>query len=84
MSSNNEELTSGEQDQELQFQSRKRKKTNDAASREIFPFKLYQLLQEEKQDCIVKWMGNGEFFKIFDKKRFFIDIVPKYFRRKLF
>ena len=84
MSLSNEELTSGEQDQELQFQSRKRKKTNDAASREIFPFKLYQLLQEEKQDCIVKWMGNGEFFKIFDKKRFFIDIVPKYFRRKLF
>lgn len=84
MSSNNEELTTEEQDQELQFQSRKRKKSNDAASREIFPFKLYQLLQEEKQDNIVKWMGNGEFFKIFDKKRFFIDIVPKYFRRKFF
>ena len=51
-------------------------------NRDTFPLKLFQLLNEVKQDDIVMWMGNGDFFKVFDKKRFLTEIVPNYFRRK--
>ena len=63
---------------------KKKRKHADTLTREIFPLKLFQLLNEEKQENIVKWMGNGEYFKVFDKKRFLTDITPKYFRRKLY
>ena len=57
--------------------------STESLMRETFPLKLFQLLSEQGQGDIIKWLGNGEFFKIFDKKRFLCEIVPKYFNRKL-
>ena len=67
----------------LENMKKKRKHTDMIYNQEIFPLKLFQLLNEEKQENIIKWMGDGEYFKVFDKKRFLTEITPKYFRRKL-
>ena len=70
---------------QLEATSMKKRKFTESLllAREIFPLKLHQLLNSEENEDIVKWMGNGEFFKVFDKKRFLVDVIPKYFRRKL-
>ena len=65
----------------IQNIKKKRKHKDSIDNREEFPLKLFRMLNEETQEDIVKWMGNGEYFKVYDKKRFLTDVAPKYFRR---
>lgn len=48
-----------------------------------FPAKIYQILENESSD-VIRWHPNGAAFRIVDHGRFEREIIPKYFRRKLF
>jgi predicted restriction endonuclease len=48
-----------------------------------FPAKIYQILENESPE-IIQWNENGQSFRIMDHGRFEREIVPKYFRRKVF
>lgn len=48
-----------------------------------FPQKLFSLMENEQSD-IVCWSERGLAFRVVDQEKFAEEIVPKYFRRKLF
>jgi hypothetical protein len=49
-----------------------------------FPLKLFQVLADEKHKDLIAWRENGYCFQILDEKRFMSEIVPQYFKRKLY
>jgi hypothetical protein len=48
-----------------------------------FPRKLFEILEKES-DEIIRWLPEGNAFKIIDQNRFQNEIIPKYFRREFF
>ena len=50
----------------------------------FFPMKLYDIVSDEKNDDIIKWLPGGKAFIIVDKKKFANEVLPKHFQQSQF
>mmetsp|Transcript_3115 Transcript_3115/g.4541 ORF Transcript_3115/g.4541 Transcript_3115/m.4541 type:complete len:558 (+) Transcript_3115:93-1766(+) len=50
----------------------------------FFPMKLYDIVSDEKNVDIIKWLPGGKAFIIVDKKRFANEVLPKHFQQSQF
>lgn len=58
--------------------------TNGKFVRRSFPQKLMDILNDEQNSDIIKWLPCGTAFMIVDKKRFAVEILPQYFKQTQF
>jgi hypothetical protein len=52
--------------------------------RQSFPDILFQMLQDSEDEGfsgVVCWLSGGTSFKVFEPKRFVLEVMPKYFRQ---
>ena len=50
----------------------------------FFPMKLYDIVSDEKNEDIIKWLPGGKAFIIVDKKRFANEVLPHHFQQSQF
>ena len=50
----------------------------------FFPMKLYDIVSDDKNDDIIKWLPGGKAFIIVDKKRFANEVLPLHFQQSQF
>lgn len=55
----------------------------NALAKESFPKKLYALMEASDPE-VVRWEEHGRAFRIANPERFATEVLPNYFRRKLF
>ena len=58
--------------------------TNGKFVRKSFPQKLMDILNDDQNSDIIKWLPCGTAFMIVDKKRFAAEILPQYFKQTQF
>mmetsp|Transcript_7020 Transcript_7020/g.8124 ORF Transcript_7020/g.8124 Transcript_7020/m.8124 type:complete len:283 (-) Transcript_7020:1724-2572(-) len=53
---------------------------SSAEGSSFFPYKLLEMLQNDKEPHIISWMPDGNAFAIHDKRRFASEVLPLYFK----
>ncbi len=50
----------------------------------FFPMKLYDIVSDEKNEDVIKWLPGGKAFIIVDKKKFANELLPMHFQQSQF
>ncbi|CDK28711.1 unnamed protein product [Kuraishia capsulata CBS 1993] len=58
--------------------------TNGTNKRPAFVTKLWDMVNDEKNNDYIRWMPDGKSFQVLSRETFLKDVLPKYFKHKNF
>ena len=53
--------------------------SNNVQYQTFFPLKLHRIISDPRNEDVIRWLPSGKAFIIADKKRFAVEILPRFF-----